>query len=966
MQETTAPNGAPPEQPSDQPEVRSRRSILRLACWVLVPLLLLALLVFVVPTYAARYVASRQLESMGVTTEGINTLKIDVWNREVWLGPAQFRGEAAPFGRVEEIGVKLGVTNLFQRQALIRELLIKGVDLQLTREADGRLILNGVDLRRQGQQEAQKPADEEGKPWGTGIDEVRIIDSRIFFTDRARGTLEIDVIGLELDEFRSWEPEHPGRFLLDATINKMGFRAQGTAKPFSEVASADAELSVDDVEIEKIALYTGPLGFDRRSGVLRADLSTTVQAAGGNVEGTVKGEIVLKDADQSRPDQVALRFDQAVLLLDQAFRLAGDGTNGVEGPLRFSIRAANLGVPGGASMDLGSGEVELSSLRVKTDAGRTQIETEALVQLTGVEARSPTAEERGSTSIAASDIRTTGRNLRVNAGGGGTDIAGALTIEANSLELAAPQVGASAPMTVTAERAAVALDSLAAKAGGGGSSLDASGVVDIDKLGAQVPGAGEKPPTEAGADKLHVDLKKVVARIAESKEWRVAFDASVDAFAGAVGGGDVAKASLASITLAGGRADQAMRIGAGDLSLAGVAVELTRALFPKPPAEGAPAPAAAEAAGSEEGQAQAPGPVPKLSLGRFALADPAKVSFTDGSVSPPVRMAADIKTLQVSNLNMEDPAQQTDVRLSAVVNGFSAVDASGWAMPFAPSPSFDILAQVKDLELPPLSPYAVQAVGVNIDGGRLNLEADAKAEQANLDGTVQIDLRGLAFGALSKEDEERLSAKVGVPINTVVSLLQDGEGKIDLRVPISGNLASPDFDLSDAIGQAVTGAVTAAVTAPFKLIFEPVNMIAGGGSSGLSLRPIPFAAGEATLTPEGRVFIDNLAKLLQQRPKLALRVCGKSTQQDVAALRARGVLTQPAAAPQAAGAPTGARAPQPDEQIRAELTKLAEERTRAVRQYLSERARIPAARIGECRAAFEPKDKGGPRAEASF
>lgn len=964
MQETTAPD-APSETAGGQPEVRSQRLILRLACWVLVPLLLLALLVFVVPTYAARYVAGRQLESMGVTTEGINTLKIDVWNREVWLGPAQFRGEAAPFGRVEEIGVKLGVTNLFQRQALIRELLIKGVDLQLTREADGRLFLNGVDLRRQGQQEARRPVDEEGEPWGTGIDEVRIIDSRIFFTDRARGTLAIDVIGLELDEFRSWEPEHPGRFLLDATINKMGFRAKGTAKPFSVAASADAQLTVDAVEIEKIALYTGPLGFDRRSGVLRADLSTTVQAAGGNVEGTVKGEIVLRDADQSRPDQVALQFDEAVLLLDQAFRLEGDRGNSVEGPLKFSIKAANLGVPGGASVDLGSGDVELSSLRVKTDAGRTQIETNGSMQLTSVEAQSPAAGERGTTSMAASDIRTTGRNLRVDASGSGTDVAGALTIEANSLELAALQAGASPPMKVTAERAAVDLGSLAAKAGTSGPSVDARGAVDFDKLAAQIPGAGEKLSTEASADKLHVDLKEVVAGMAEPREWRVAFDAAIAAFAAAVGGGDVAKASLGGITLTGGRADQGMRIGAEDLSLAGVAVELTRALFPKPPAERAPTPADGEAAGPGKGQAQAPGL--KLSLGRFALADSAKVSFTDGSVSPPVRMAVDIKTLQASNLNMEDPAQQTDMRLSAVVNGFSGVDASGWAMPFAPSPSFDILAQVRDLELPPLSPYAAQAVGVNIDGGRLNLKADAKAEQANLDGAVQIDLRGLAFGALSKEDEERLSAKVGVPINTVVSLLQDSEGKIDLRVPISGNLASPDFDLSDAIGQAVTGAVTGAVTAPFKLIFEPVNMIAGGGGSGLSLKPIPFAAGEALLTPEGRVFIDNLAKLLQQRPKLALRVCGKSTQQDVAALRARGALTPPGAAPQqAAGAPSRASAPQPDEQTRAELTRLAEERTRAVRQYLAERARIPAARIGECRAAFEPQGKGGPRAEASF
>jgi hypothetical protein len=965
MRRPTAPDGAPSEGAGRQPAPdRPRRGLLRLAAWVLIPLLLLAMLVFVVPTYAARYIAGSQLEGMGVATEGINTLKIDVWSQEVWLGPVQFRGEAAPFGHVEELGLKLGVMNLFQRQALIRELVIKGVDLQLTRDPDGKLILNGVDLRRQAGEDAEKPADQGGKPWGAGIDEVRIVDSRMFFTDRARGTIEFAVSSLELDEFRSWEPEHAGRFLLEATINNMNVRVQGTAKPFSEVASADAEVTVDEVEIEKIARYTGPLGFDRRSGVLRADLSTTVSAAGSSVEGTVKGEIVNRDVDQSRPDQVALQFGEAVLLLDHTFRLARDGTNALTGPLKFSIKAANLSIPGGSGLSIASGEIDLPALSVSTGADRTEVATEGSIRLAGVEAQAG-AREEGGASIAASNIRTEARDLRLSSGGGNANLAGAVSVTASALQIEALQPGAAAPAKVAADRAALALANLAAKTGGGQSSVDAAGTVDGDKLSAELPATGGKPATEVRAEQLHVDLREVAARIADPNEWRVAFDAAVDAFAAAVGGGEVAKASLSRITLAGGRADQAMRIGGEELSLAGMVVEIKRAPPPEPVSQSTPEPVAAPGGGPAGGSPSA-AQGPKVSLGRFTLADPAKASFTDGSVSPPVRMGADIKTVEVTNLNMEDPEQRTDMRLSAVVNGFSRIDASGWATLFAPSPSFDVLAQVKDLELPPLSPYAAQAVGVNIDGGRLNLKADAKAERAALDGVVQIDLRGLAFGALSKEDEERLSAKVGVPINTAVSLLQDAEGKIDLRVPISGNLASPDFDLSDAIGQAVTGAMTAAVTAPFKLIFEPVNMIGGGGGSGLALKPISFAAGEATLTPEGRVFVDSLAKLLQQRPKFTLRVCGKSTEQDVAALRARGALPQPAQPPQAARGEAQARAAQPDEQTRAQLTRLAEDRTRTVRQYLAERARVPVARIGECRAAFEPQSKAGPRAEASF
>ncbi len=545
--------------------------------------------------------------------------------------------------------------------------------------------------------------------------------------------------------------------------------------------------------------------------------------------------------------------------------------------------------------------------------------------------------------------------MRFGASGGGTNVSGAVSVSASALQVLATGPGATEPVKIAADRASLVLADLTTKGGGGQTSLAASGTLDVEKLSAQLPGEGQKPPTEASAALLHVDLKEISAGLGEAADWRVAFDAAVEAVAAAVGGGEVAKASIGKIALAGGRADQAMRIGADDLSLGDVSADISRALFAKPAGEGQPQ--AAPEAGTEAG------PSPKITLGRFALEGPAKASFTDGTVSPPVRMAADIKTLEVSNLNMEDPAQRMEVRLSAVLNGFSAVDASGWAMPFAGKPSFDILSQVKDLELPPLSPYAAQAMGVNIDSGRLSLKADAEAEQSDLDGVVTIDLRNLAFGALSKQDEERLSAKVGVPIGTVVSLLQDAEGKISLQVPVSGNLASPDFDLSDAIGQAVTGAVMAGVTAPFKLIFEPVNMIAGGRSGSLALKPIPFAAGEASLSPEARVFIESLSKLLQQRPKLSLRVCGKSTQADVAALRARGTLPQPPATP--AGRPQPG-APQTDEQTRAELTRLAEERTRAVREYLAERGQIQPARIGECRAEFEPQGKQGPRADATF
>jgi hypothetical protein len=54
------------------------------------------------------------------------------------------------------------------------------------------------------------------------------------------------------------------------------------------------------------------------------------------------------------------------------------------------------------------------------------------------------------------------------------------------------------------------------------------------------------------------------------------------------------------------------------------------------------------------------------------------------------------------------------------------------------------------------------------------------------------------------------------------------------------------------------------------------------------------------------------------------------------------------------------------EQARSELTKLATDRTRAVRRDLSERLGIPAERVAECRPVFDPEDEGEPRVEVGL
>jgi hypothetical protein len=244
---------------------------------------------------------------------------------------------------------------------------------------------------------------------------------------------------------------------------------------------------------------------------------------------------------------------------------------------------------------------------------------------------------------------------------------------------------------------------------------------------------------------------------------------------------------------------------------------------------------------------------------------------------------------------------------------------------------------------------------VNVESGRLSFEATAAATSGKLAGDLEVTLRDLNFSTLSAEDAKRLSAAVGVPIETVVGLLQDDEGRIRLNLPISGDLASPSFDPSDAIRQALTGALQAAVLAPFQLAFAPVALIAKAAGGGLmTFQPLPFQPGEGDLDSEGQDIAAGLARVLAEREKLKIKVCGQSTMADLAAV---------------ADDPVPPPGPQRDalmEELRPKLQALASDRTAAVRRALINDGGAKPRQVGECRSTFDPADDKPPRADVGL
>ena len=121
---------------------------------------------------------------------------------------------------------------------------------------------------------------------------------------------------------------------------------------------------------------------------------------------------------------------------------------------------------------------------------------------------------------------------------------------------------------------------------------------------------------------------------------------------------------------------------------------------------------------------------------------------------------------------------------------------------------------------------------------------------------------------------------VNLPLDLAIALLTDSSGKIDISVPVRGNVDAPEFSYGHLVWQAIRTVIGNIVTAPFRALASLF------GGSAEKVDAIAFEAGRAQLSPPEREKLVKVASVLKQRPNLKLVVQGRyDSRYDGAALR---------------------------------------------------------------------------------
>ena len=250
-----------------------------------------------------------------------------------------------------------------------------------------------------------------------------------------------------------------------------------------------------------------------------------------------------------------------------------------------------------------------------------------------------------------------------------------------------------------------------------------------------------------------------------------------------------------------------------------------------------------------------------VDIGKIRIAD-GRMDFSDHSFQP--GFATEVVNLQgdITGISTSGNSDAT-VAIRGQVDRYAPVRISGHLNPLQPEANTDIGLSFHNVELTTLTPYSGRFAGYAIRKGRMNLDLNYRIQKGQLQASNKLVLDQLQLGNTVDSDEAP-----DLPLRLALALLKDRNGKIDVDLPIQGDLDNPEFAYWGAVGRALMNMVVNIAAAPFNALASLV------GGDAEQMEKVAFLPGDTLLSPDQQKILNTLGSALNDRPGLTLEVSG--------------------------------------------------------------------------------------------
>ena len=255
------------------------------------------------------------------------------------------------------------------------------------------------------------------------------------------------------------------------------------------------------------------------------------------------------------------------------------------------------------------------------------------------------------------------------------------------------------------------------------------------------------------------------------------------------------------------------------------------------------------------------------------------VDFSDRSMKPGFSGEITHFDGTVSGLTSRAGAKAT-LSLSGKFNGNAPVNVFGELDPTDYRDHTNVTARFKGINLTTFSAYSGKFGGYRIEKGKLDMTLNYQMRDGLMEMTNQAVLDKLTLG-------DRVDDNSSWLVDFALYILKNGDGKIDIDLPIYGDLTNPEFNLWTLYRDAFTSLIA-------KLYYTPASLVNGvvNGSEAKHFT-LSFPAGKADMLESSVNALKTIADSLQSQLGSTLDIRGTSDPlQDRHALAGKALLEE--------------------------------------------------------------------------
>ncbi len=160
---------------------------------------------------------------------------------------------------------------------------------------------------------------------------------------------------------------------------------------------------------------------------------------------------------------------------------------------------------------------------------------------------------------------------------------------------------------------------------------------------------------------------------------------------------------------------------------------------------------------------------------------------------------------------------------------------------------------IKNLQLKDLSPYSVAYLAQPFTNGVFSFTSHNTINHSELKGDNHIDIYKPEVGDRQRDVDSALN----IPLRAALYVLKDKNDKIQLDIPVKGNINNPEFNYMKLVWKTLGNLLVKVATSPARGIANAL------GISGSELEFLPFDATQRGFTSEQYYVMDQLAQIAE-------------------------------------------------------------------------------------------------------